>query len=163
MGRKCNICGIDEEQATRMINSPKYGRICSVCYQRERANSTVYDKPAFGEIAYDPKGTPICHICGKSYKKLMAHVNQVHKLTQEEYKKKFGLDLGKGIMCKSSTELARKRNKENYDTVVKQNLLEKGKETRFEEGHTRTKGKYVSEHTRRAFLSHRYVKKKKEV
>lgn len=90
--------------------------------------------PNYGEIEYDDRGYPICHICGKSFKKLMSHVTQKHGLTALEYKKEFGLDVSKGIMCKESTELARARALENYDLVIKKNLLEKGAATRFVDG-----------------------------
>jgi hypothetical protein len=158
---RCSVCGKDEIEVRRMIKSPKYGNICSVCYQRANASPKVFEKPPYGEIGYDPEGKPICHICGRSYKKLISHVIQQHHISQEEYKIQFGLDKGKGIMCEESIQIARKRNKENYEKVVKGNLLEKGKETRFEEGQHNTNDKYFSEQSRRKFISNRYVKPKK--
>jgi hypothetical protein len=161
---KCEDCGVDEKNTKRIIKSKKYGNLCEQCYQRARWSGGVYEKPPYGEVGYDPNGWPICHICGRSYRKLISHVIQQHKISQEEYKMQFGLDLGKGIMCKESTELARKRNKEHYDKVVKENLLVKGEETRFGNTPPPT-SKYFSEQTKRRFLENRYIqppKKKKE-
>lgn len=91
--------------------------------------------PKKGEIEYDKNGLPKCHICGKSFKKLMSHVWQKHNMLSYEYKKHFGLETTKSIMWKGSVELARKRNLENYDKVVTENLLKKGQDTRFKKGH----------------------------
>lgn len=91
--------------------------------------------PQKGEIKYDKEGKPICHICGKSFKKLMSHVWQKHNMFSYEYKKTFGLETTKSIMWKGSVELARKRNLDNYDKVVTENLLKKGQDTRFKKGH----------------------------
>ncbi len=88
-----------------------------------------------GEIHYDKEGKPICHICGKSFKKLLSHVWQKHKMSAYDYKKHFGLETTKSIMCKESIEIARQRNLENYDKVVKNNLIRKGENTRFKEGY----------------------------
>lgn len=158
---KCSVCGKDETEVKRMIKSPKHGNICSVCYQRVNSSPKVFEKPPYGVIGYDPEGKPICHICGRSYKKLISHVIQQHHISQEEYKTQFGLDKSKGIMCEESTQIARQRNKEHYEKVVKENLLEKGKETRFEEGHHMGKNRYFSEQSRKKFLSNRYISPKK--
>lgn len=158
---KCSVCGKDETEVKRMIKSHNHGNLCSVCYQIVRSSSKVFEKPPYGEIVYDPEGKPICHICGRSYKKLISHVIQRHHISQEEYKTQFGLDKGKGIMCEESTQIARKRNKENYEKVVKGNFLEKGKETRFEKGHHRTNDRYFSEQSRKKFISNRYVPPKR--
>lgn len=88
-----------------------------------------------GEIHYDKEGKPICHICGKSFKKLLAHVWQKHRMSAYDYKKHFGLETTKSIMCKESIEIARQRNLENYDKVVKNNLIRKGENTRFKKGY----------------------------
>lgn len=110
--------------------------------------------PNYGEIAYDKAGKPICHICGKSFKKLMSHAWQKHGISAREYKIKFGLETTKGIMCEESVALARQRNLEHYDKVVLQNLVSKGEGTRFKKGSKgRTKEK-VREMTRRKLIRH---------
>ena len=55
-------------------------------------------------------------------------------------------------MSEESTELARQRNKENYDLVVEENLLKGGEETRFEENHRGRTKDQISEQTRRRLI-----------
>jgi hypothetical protein len=101
-----------------------------------------------GKIEFDEEGKPICEICGKSFKRVMAHVRMKHELTAVEYKQKFGFDLGKGICSAESSELTREKTLENYETVIKKNLLKKGVGSRFQHGDKgRTKDK-VSEQTK---------------
>ena len=76
-----------------------------------------------------------CFICKGWYKKICSHTTQRHNLDAKAYKKLMGKDNKKGLICEKSKELARQRNKENFDIVVKENLLKKGAETRFKEGH----------------------------
>jgi hypothetical protein len=131
---KCEDCGTTEG---RIINSTKHGRaLCKNCYQTRNlyGDFKFHELPAKGVIEYDEEGNPICHICGRASKKLMGHVRQKHNITAYDYKKEFGLNTTHGIMCESSVELARKRNLEHYDTVVKKNLIACGKQTRFNKG-----------------------------
>lgn len=134
---KCDECGTTEGV---LRDSKKYEKIlCSKCYQlyQYHKGAMVHHKlPAKGVIELDEDGLPICHICGLAIKKLMSHVRQRHNMTAYEYKIKFGLYTGKGIMSNSSTMLARKRNLENYNSVVTENLLKKGTATRFSLGAT---------------------------
>jgi hypothetical protein len=76
----------------------------------------------------------VCHICGKSFKKLLSHVWQKHELSAEEYKEMFGLEKRRGIMNEEAREVLRQRVKENYDLVVSQNLLKGGQQSRFRTG-----------------------------
>jgi hypothetical protein len=46
-----------------------------------------------------------------------------HKILTSDYKKKFLLKRKQSLMCKESILLARKRNLENYDSVVIKNLI----------------------------------------
>lgn len=103
---------------------------------------------AYGKIEYDEAGKPICEICGKSFKRVLAHVRQKHDMNEREYKLEFGFDLRKGICSKESSEATRRKTLENYDKVIKENLLKGGKKSRFKVGSEgRTKDK-VSEQTR---------------
>ena len=119
-------------------------------------NSTIYEIPKFGEIKLNEDGKPICHICGKAYNKLMAHVWQIHELLEKEYKKKFGLELYNGIMSKHSKGIARARALENSDVVIKKNLIEKGKSTRFELNSSGRTVDKVSERTRKRLILNRF-------
>ena len=112
----------------------------------------MYPLPGYGEIAYSPDGKPICHICEKAYKKPLTHARQIHGLTEKEYKKEFGLNVTVGILSEESRELARKRAYENYDVVIVENLLKKGKKTRFKKGSQGRVKEKVSEQTRRALV-----------
>lgn len=155
----CRLCGRTSDKH-KIVNSSQYGIICNRCYQREKLNAKIYDLPKFGEITYSEDGKPICHICGKCYNKLLAHVWQVHDLSEKEYKKKFGLELFNGIMSKSSKELASNRVWENADISIKGNLLEGGEKTRYKkgsEGRTRNK---LCERTK-IRLSHNFFHKDK--
>ncbi len=102
---------------------------------------------SYGKVEYDINGNPICEICGKAYSRVLSHVRQVHDLSAKDYKLKFGLDLNKGICSKKSADKTRKQTMSNYESVIKNNLLIKGKKTQFKVGHNgRTKDK-VSEQT----------------
>jgi hypothetical protein len=149
--RRCVLCGRTENE-DRIIDSSKAGLVCERCYQRVQRNSKVYPLPGYGEIAYSPDGKPICHICGKAYKKPLTHAWQIHGLTEKEYKKEFGLDVTVGILSEESRELARKRVYENYDVAIAENLLKKGKKTRFKKGSQGRVKEKVSEQTRRALV-----------
>jgi hypothetical protein len=120
--------------------------------QRAKRAGKVYDLPSYGELGYSEDGKPICHVCGQAFDKVLSHVWQVHGMTEQEYKKQFGLETTKGIMSEKSTLLARQRNKENYAVVVEENLLVAGTETRFKKGSDgRTRDK-VSEYTRKKLV-----------
>ena len=101
-----------------------------------------------GVIEYTDQGKPICHICGKAFNKLGTHVYYTHNMLMRDYKKKFGLDLIKGIMSRESTMLARRRVYENYDQCITVNLKEKGIPTRYETGSKGRTKEFVSEQTR---------------
>jgi hypothetical protein len=92
------------------------------------------DLPKPGELKQDKYGNYYCHICGKSFKKLMTHVYYKHNMTAEEYKREFGLYVTKGIMSKEAKELARLRNLENKEVVIDRNLIKRGVATRYKKG-----------------------------
>ena len=103
---------------------------------------------AYGVIEYNEDGLPMCEICGKHFRRVIAHARQKHQLTEREYKIQFGYDLKKGICSKESSEISRIKALENYDLVIRVNLMQKGVKNRFkvgDKGRTRDK---VSEQTR---------------
>ena len=109
--------------------------------------------PHYGEVIHDKNGNVVCHICGKSYKKLLTHVWQTHGYTKQEYKLMFGLDQSKGLIADSTREKLQNAVAKHYDVVVKTNLIKHGSNTRFTEGHGgRTRDK-VSEQTRRVLVN----------
>lgn len=90
---------------------------------------------SYGKINYDSKGNPVCELCGKGFARLGRHVWQSHNMKARDYKKMFGLDVSKGLISEASRRKISKATKKNYDLVIKKNLLEKGKDTRFYKGH----------------------------
>lgn len=103
---------------------------------------------SYGIIEYDADGLPICEICGKSFKRVIAHVRQKHDLNEREYKQKFGFDVKKGICSKESSQATRVKTLANYDKVVAQNLINGGEKSRFKlnsEGRTK---RMVSQQTK---------------
>lgn len=103
---------------------------------------------AFGVIEYNEDGQPKCEICGRYFTRVALHVRQKHEISEKEYKIQFGFDLKKGICSKESSEKSRIKALENYDKVIKENLIKNGEKSRFKKGGKgRTKDK-VSEQTR---------------
>jgi hypothetical protein len=103
---------------------------------------------SYGIVEYDKEGKPICEICKKSFKRVLSHVRQKHDMNEREYKKKYGLDLNKGICSKESSELSRERVMENYDKVVTKNLVKGGSKSRFKDGSKGRVKANVSQQTR---------------
>lgn len=132
---QCIDCGTT---TGRIIKSKRFGvDLCSKCYQLWSAANgrpKEHPLPSIGEITFDEQGFPICHVCGRAYKKLLMHVYQKHDMSEKEYKEKFGLDRTKGIVADSTKRKLQKSVKEHYNLVVKRNLLKGGKKTRFHVG-----------------------------
>ena len=85
----CEICG-------RSNNRTKYKEefdmiLCDSCVIMCKKYKFHYIPP-LGEIHYDDKGNIICHICGRSFKKLTEHIKFKHNIHKEDYKEKFGLN-----------------------------------------------------------------------
>lgn len=124
--------------------------LCGNClnvYKNHKVNSI----PEIGEVAYDEEGRVICHICGRAFNKVLSHARQRHNISAKEYKKKFGLDLNKGLTSKSTKEALRKSVLKNYDKVVEENLIKNGEKTRFKEGHEGRTADKVSIQTKKRF------------
>lgn len=88
-------------------------------------------KPIYKKVRYDEDWLVICELCWGSYNKLGCHIRLKHNILTRDYRKMFWLDNNARLMSKASIELARKRNRENYDKVVVQNLIKKGVNTRY--------------------------------
>lgn len=143
---KCALCG--DIFGKRRHNNKKYGKICDKCYQREKANSKIYDKPQIGEITYNEKGYPICHICGKAYKKVLSHAYHTHGILAYDYKIEFGLETSKGVLSEESRNLIL----ENNTGVNIDKMIEAGKDTRFKKGYKGRTRDMVSPQTRKALI-----------
>lgn len=90
-----------------------------------------------GVQQYDKNKKPICAICGKSYDRLLTHVRQAHKMPSDVYRKRFGFCRSFSFISQQSKEKAKSRLLENYDLVVTENLINKGKKTRVKKGERR--------------------------
>ena len=108
----------------------------------------------YGIIEYDELGNPMCEVCGNHYKRVVSHVRQKHDMNEREYKKAYGFDLKKGICSKESAMKSRIRVFENYDKVVEKNLIDKGKKSRFNDGHKGRTKDQVSEQTLNRLKNH---------
>ena len=109
---------------------------------------------SYGVIEYDEDGLPMCEICQKYFHRVMSHARQKHEMTAFEYKETFGLNNIKGICSKVSSEKTREATMSNFDKVITKNLLQNGKNTRFEKGWKgRTKEK-VRQQTKVRLISH---------
>ena len=75
----CEICG-------RSNNRTKYKEefdmiLCDSCVIMCKKYKFHYIPP-LGEIHYDDKGNIICHICGRSFKKLTEHIKFKHNMLE---------------------------------------------------------------------------------
>lgn len=88
---KCNYCGVNSRS-----NVPKYREeykeyLCWNCYTHYKEHP-VNKLPEKGEIKYDEEGRVVCHICGRAYDRLAAHIRYKHNMTKDEYREEFGLN-----------------------------------------------------------------------
>lgn len=124
----CSDCG-------RSNSRTKYFKefntvLCDTCIRTWRNNPIKYIPPA-GEIHTDDEGKLICHICGRSYDKLTSHIKGKHKISEHEYKERFGLNR----TCRLTSEKLQEtfRNNPTVDILSVR--------VQFKKGHTVTKGK----------------------
>ena len=127
---KCIECGSTNKVYTKQFGVP----LCPNCTRMWKEHPQ-HDLPEPGEIKLDELGRPICHICGRAFHKLLTHAKQRHKISAEEYKTKFGLNSGKGVVSGEFREKARQNVLDNYNVGVTENLINKGTKTRFKTGH----------------------------
>lgn len=117
---------------------------------RENYLESPKSHPHYGEIQYDVNGDPVCHICGKSFPKLGAHIWNGHHIRTRDYCEIFGLNTGRGICSKEYRNKMRAHVRQNYEKVVVKNMVKAGECTRFQKGSKgRTRDK-MSEQTKRA-------------
>lgn len=125
----CDDCG-------RKNHRVKYyddfeAKLCQSCFRTWRDNPVKYIPPV-GEIHFDDEGKLICHICGRSYHKLGAHIKQKHDISTDKYKEKFGLNRGAKLTSKSVQDVFRK-NTANLENLTKNRIP-------FKKGHSASKG-----------------------
>lgn len=132
--RVCELCGKTHRETT--------GKYCQKCYNYLRKHPEgIYELPKKGQIAYAYNGDVICHICGMAYGKLGNHIYNKHKMTQEEYREKFGLYRNTKLTNEKYKELMRNYNNKYKEIVVNKNLIENGKNTRLDKKTVKRKTK----------------------
>lgn len=72
-----------------------------------------------------------CLECGRFFTRPLSHVWQVHGIDARTYKELHGLDVSKGIATDEYKERMREHTKKHYKKVVVDNLIGRGKKTRF--------------------------------
>lgn len=108
------------------------GKYCNSCYAYLRKHPEgAYDLPECGVVKYAPNGDPICHICGQAHRKLGNHIRLKHHMKQNEYRDKFKLYHNTRLSNMEYQETMADYNRKYRDIVVKENLIEKGKDTRI--------------------------------
>lgn len=96
-----------------------------------------------------------CQVCGKWYRKVGAHIVQVHKITAREYREKYGFDVKRGQYPEDLKEILREHVVEN-ETIKN---LKKGKKYWFKKGQEGV-GKYKrSEQTMARLKQQSFIKK----
>lgn len=65
--------------------------MCQGCYHYFSDGGQIHRLPQYATIQYDDRGYVICHICGRSYKRLGSHVKESHQISIAEYKEEFGI------------------------------------------------------------------------
>lgn len=130
----CKSCG---KPLTRILP----GNLCEGCYNYFRKGGTIHPLPDPGRIEHDDDGKVICHICGRSYKRLGSHIRESHGMTIEEYKEQFGLCRKARTTEKSYSD---KMHRHALDRGMDERVLEIGQNTRIRKGETHMrKGKEV--------------------
>lgn len=131
----CSSCGKE------MSNTRYPGGMCQGCYNYFRRGGIVHQIPMPGEIRKDADGLVICHICGRSFKRLGSHVKESHGMTIDSYKERYEL-------CRSARttedEYSHTMHNYSYQYNMPQRLMETGEATRIKPGETAMrKGKAV--------------------
>lgn len=132
--KNCSACG-------KQISGKVYPKItCQSCYNYYKNGGKDNPLPPKGVIQLDDRGYVICHICGKSYKKLGSHAKESHSLSIKQYKELYGL-------CANSKTTEKTYSLKMSESAIKNNmpnqLVEKGKKTRFKKGDKTRLGKEV--------------------
>ena len=130
---KCKECGKKIERS--------YAGMCQGCYHYFRKGGMVHPLPEIGRVERDENGNVICHICGRSYKRLGSHAKESHNMTIEEYKEEFGLCKRTKTTESGYSHTMRAHAKANH---MDERLLVTGVGTRIQKGQTHMrKGKTV--------------------
>lgn len=119
----CEICG---KSNSRTRYTERFDMIlCDSCLLMCKKHEFHYIPPK-GEVHYDNKGSIICHVCGRSFKKLSEHIRTKHHMDKDAYKAKFGLNR------------SAKLTGTNFIPNVTNDITQYNLNTRFKEGHKKS-------------------------
>lgn len=104
---------------------------CQKCYKYFCKGGVIHELPPKGQIVKDENGYVICHICGKSFRKLGAHVKESHRMTMLEYKDQFDLYHSSKATEESYSNMM---SQYAYQYGMPERLQEAGKDTRTQPG-----------------------------
>ncbi len=76
-----------------------------------------------------------CLECGLWFNKLCSHTWQAHALKAYDYKKKHGLETTKSLVSDEYKAHKRHLVLTQQQDIIKENLIERGKNTRLKKGH----------------------------
>lgn len=93
--------------------------------------------PPAGELWYDKEGRVICHMCGRAFNKLSAHIVQAHGIGSEEYKEIFGLNRSTKLTSKGMQEYFRNQERVDVTTVSSKTQFKAGEPSKRKRGETR--------------------------
>ena len=85
----------------------------------------------YAKVVLDEEGRLTCHICGRTFRKLGAHVVQKHFITTDEYRAAYGLYKTIGLVSQEHRE---QLSALVSPKIIKNNLIRKGKDTRYKKG-----------------------------
>lgn len=111
-------------------------RICQSCYIYLKNGGVIHPLPEPGTIVSDEEGKIVCHICGQAHDKLGSHIVNKHKMLTKEYKDYFDLPQNVSLASEQHRIKMREYNRIYRDQVVYDNLINKGSNTRFQQGVT---------------------------
>lgn len=132
--KKCKECG-------EIIRSKSYsGGLCQSCYVYFGNGGTKNEIPEKGVIAKDSRGFVVCHICGRAYGKLGAHIVNKHKMTADSYREMFGLNARSQL---TSDEYHDYMGKLAYAYDMPNQLRRVGRNTRINSNRKLRKGKPI--------------------
>lgn len=117
------ICEICSKSNSRTTYKERFNMIlCDSCLLMCKKHDFHYIPPK-GEVHYDNEGNIICHICGRSFKKLSEHIRTKHHMDKDTYKEKFGLN--RSVRLTGT----------NFIPNITNDITKYSSNTRFKEGH----------------------------
>jgi len=103
---------------------------------------------AYGIVEYDNHGLPKCELCNKYFHRVLSHVRQKHFMNEREYKIMFGFDVKKGITSQQSKQKSKEAVLKNFDKCITDNLIVKGKISRYKKGDKGRTKEFLSQQTK---------------